>query len=179
MAAVWFKGRVENAFGNYYKYYRLFYSCVAAVSLILLLIYQFSHESPILYKRSWLVLCISFPLLIAGLTIMIVCIRKYFLNLSGVDVLLKDKHEPVLETGGLHRYVRHPLYSGTLLFIWALFLLLPLTSNLIACMVITIYTLIGIRMEEQKLRKEFGDAYKLYASSIPMLVPSLKGKRSY
>lgn len=95
------------------------------------------------------------------------------MNLSGVDVLLKQQKPPLLEQSGLHRFVRHPLYSGTLLFIWALFLLFPWLSNLIACVVITVYTLVGIHMEEQKLMLQFGDTYRRYAAATPMLIPSL------
>lgn len=108
---------------------------------------------------------------LAGLVVMIKCVKKYFLNLSGVDVLLKQQKSTLLEQSGLHRYVRHPLYSGTLLFVWALFLLFPFLNNLIACVVITAYTLIGIRIEEHKLVLEFGDAYRRYAAKTPKLIP--------
>jgi protein-S-isoprenylcysteine O-methyltransferase Ste14 len=174
MAARWFKGIVEKITGRYYRYYRIFYSLVAAITLILLLIYQFTNYSPWLYTPGIVHYLIATPLVVAGLVVMSICIRKYFLNLSGVDVFLKKKRNNVLEKTGLHAYVRHPLYSGTLLFIWALFVLFPLLSNLIACIVITLYTWIGIKMEEEKLVMEFGDHYREYAASVPMLIPHLK-----
>jgi protein-S-isoprenylcysteine O-methyltransferase Ste14 len=92
-------------------------------------------------------------------------------------VLLKKQIAPVLEKGGLHAYMRHPLYSGTLLFIWALFLIFPFMGNLIACVIITVYTLIGIRMEEKKLVIEFGEEYKSYAHQTPMLIPTFRGQK--
>lgn len=173
MAAVWFKTYVQKVFGKYYGYYRLFYSCFAALTLVLLLIYQFSQPSIFLFSRGWLLLVAGVAGTIAGMAIMIICIKKYFLNLSGVDVLLKKQITPVLEKGGLHAYIRHPLYSGTLLFVWSLFLLFPLFSSVIACVIITVYTCIGIRMEEKKLIIEFGDEYRVYASQTPMLIPSI------
>ena len=174
MASVWVKKRIERFLGKYFKYYRPFYSLVAAITLLLLLIYQFSHPSILLFKRWWPLYIISIPLALAGMGVMIVCIRKYFLNLSGIDVFMKKTRTPILEVTGLHSYMRHPLYSGTLLFIWSLFLLFPFLNNLIACIIITLYTLIGISMEEHKLLLEFGDAYRKYSSSIPMLIPFLK-----
>jgi protein-S-isoprenylcysteine O-methyltransferase Ste14 len=176
MASVWFKYYMQSVTRGWFRYYRLFYSIVAAVTLLLLLIYQFSHASPLLFKPVLPLYFISIPLLIGGLVVMAVCIKKYFINLSGIDVLIKKEHNAVLETGGLHAYMRHPLYSGTLLFVWSLFLMFPLMSNFIACLAITVYTCIGIRMEEKKLLIEFGEAYRSYASTVPMLIPSL-GKK--
>ena len=107
---------------------------------------------------------------------MFICITKYFMNLSGVDVFMKHNRQQVLERGGLHGYVRHPLYSGTLIFIWALFLVFPLLSNLIAGIVISLYTWIGIRMEENKLLIQYGEDYRSYAAGVPMLIPGLRKK---
>ena len=174
LAAQWLKRLVESATGSYYRFYRIVYSIIAAIALILLLIYQFSHDSPSLYRPVLIHYLIAIPLAAAGFVIMAICVRKYFMNLSGVDVFIKKKSASILETTGLHRHVRHPLYSGTLLFIWALLIMFPLVSNLIACLVITIYTCIGIRIEEEKLVAEFGEDYRGYAASVPMLIPSLR-----
>jgi methanethiol S-methyltransferase len=174
MATRGFKRLVGRATGSYYRYYRIVYSIIAAITLILLLAYQFSHYSPFLYTPGLLHYLAGIPLAGAGLIVMALCVKKYFINLSGVDVFIKKKSMSVLETGGLHRYVRHPLYSGTLLFIWALLLIFPLVSNLIACLIITIYTCIGIRIEEEKLVIEFGEDYRSYAASVPMLIPSFR-----
>jgi len=72
--------------------------------------------------------------------------------------------------------MRHPLYSGTLLTIWSLLLIFPLLSNLLACLVITVYILIGIQLEEKKLLLDFGEDYRSYASSVPMLIPNIRRK---
>jgi protein-S-isoprenylcysteine O-methyltransferase Ste14 len=113
-------------------------------------------------------------LLVAGMTIMVICIRRYFFDLSGIKVFVSNSHSSAkLQTDGLHNIVRHPLYFGTLLFIWGCFLLFPYLSNLIACSLITIYTIIGIKMEERKLVIEFGERYKYYAGKVPMLIPRL------
>lgn len=178
MAAIWFKRMVKQLMGKHFNYYRLIYSCIAATTLIIIIIFQYSHPSILLFKPGWLLIGFGIIFSLAGLFVMIACIRKYFLNLSGIDVLLNQQSSPVLEKGGMHRHVRHPLYSGTLLCTWALFLLFPLLSNFIASAIITVYTLIGIRIEEQKLLLEFGDDYKVYALKTPMLIPFLKKKFS-
>jgi protein-S-isoprenylcysteine O-methyltransferase Ste14 len=73
---------------------------------------------------------------------------------------------------GLYRWVRHPLYSAGLVFIW----LTPLmTTNLLAFNLgATIYLVVGAMFEERKLLREFGQDYARYRAATPMLVPGLK-----
>ncbi len=77
-----------------------------------------------------------------------------------------------LVENGLYRWVRHPLYTAGLVFIW----LAPVMSwNLLALAIgATLYILIGITFEERKLQREFGEAYARYRESTPMLIPGLK-----
>jgi protein-S-isoprenylcysteine O-methyltransferase Ste14 len=113
--------------------------------------------------------------MILGAAIMLICIKKYFLSLSGLKSLFANKVVAnELRIDGIHKYVRHPLYLGTFIFIWGGFLLLPLLSLLISISIITIYTLIGIRLEEEKLLAEFGETYRKYILLTPMIIPGLK-----
>jgi methanethiol S-methyltransferase len=101
-------------------------------------------------------------------------IRKYFSKLSGIGVFVNENSPLTLEYHGIHRYIRHPLYLGTLLFIWSLLLFDPLLSNFLACMAITAYTLVGIRFEEEKLLAIYGHAYELYRCKTPRLIPNIR-----
>ena len=172
LAGVKLKNRLERVMGRYYRYYRLLYTCLAFLELGLILVYQTSHASILLFS-SQVVFVAGIPLAAIGIYIMGICIKKYFANLSGIDVFTKDEQPMVLEISGLHRYMRHPLYAGTLLFMWSLFLLFPYLSNLIACVVSTAYVLIGISLEEKKLVMEYGERYVLYARKTPKLIPFL------
>ena len=78
---------------------------------------------------------------------------------------------PRLLLTGVHRYVRHPLYLGTFLALWGGFLLHPSAALLISNAITTTYTLIGIRLEEAKLLREFGAPYRHYQQQVPMLLP--------
>ena len=73
---------------------------------------------------------------------------------------------------GLYKYMRHPLYTFGLLFIW----LTPvMTVNMLIMYIsATIYIVIGAYFEERKLCREFGDAYAEYQSNTPMLLPKLR-----
>lgn len=103
-----------------------------------------------------------------------VSILKYFKLLSGIRTLYQAKPSTELRREGIHNYVRHPLYLGTLLFIWGLFFIFPMLNNLIAVVIITLYVLIGIWLEEKKLLIEFGNLYADYISQVPMLIPGFK-----
>ena len=111
---------------------------------------------------------------LVGLVIMGICIKKYFAQLSGLKTLFIDevKTGNTLIITGIHRFVRHPLYAGTFIFIWGLFIFMPYSSLLISNFIITIYTLIGIGFEEKKLIGEFGDQYREYKRKVPMIIPS-------
>ena len=106
---------------------------------------------------------------------MMSCIHKYFYDLSGIQALQKDRPiaTPALQQNGLHKHVRHPLYFGTLLFVWGLFFLFPLLSNLIAATALTIYVLIGIELEEKKLLLEYGREYEEYSKRVGKLIPKI------
>ena len=114
-----------------------------------------------------------FILVIPGFVIMLVTIYKYFNLLSGVRSLYREKETAELKVDGIHKYMRHPLYTGTLLFLWGVFFIFPYVNNLIAVLIITLYVVIGIRYEEQKLVLEFGDSYRRYQLKVPKLIPNL------
>ena len=118
--------------------------------------------------------------MVIGGLIMLLCIKKYFLSLSGLKSLVAEEIVAnELRIDGVHQYVRHPLYFGTFVFIWGLLLLFPYLSLLIANSIITIYTLIAIRFEEQKLVDEFGEAYIKYKNNVPMILPNMKQSKWY
>jgi methanethiol S-methyltransferase len=191
MAAEWFKKACRSAMGRWFIYYRLLYSLFAFITLGAVLVWQFSITSVVLGSFSILKWLPGLPAGLLGLFLMGVSIRKYFFNLSGISVFWKKRKggihtmngqvrakgeepgsgEEPLELGGLHRYIRHPLYLGTLLVVWSLFLFFPSLGNLLACFMITAYTLVGIRFEERKLLQEFGEDYAAYRRKVPMLIP--------
>lgn len=177
LAATSVKIIFKKALGKYFRYYRLAYSVVVTITLLWLLYYQYSFQSPLLIN-SMVIKYFSFLLLVVpGILIMFICIKKYFLILSGVRSLFTATPAAELKADGIHRYVRHPLYSGTILFVWGLFFIFPLLNNLIAVVLLTLYVLIGISFEEKKLIKDFGGKYDEYISKVPKLIPDLKNKK--
>ena len=162
--------------GTAFKYYRLYYTLFALAGFAAVIIYQLRLFSPYVFSPAVASYAIGILISVAGLVIMGVCIKKYFSNLSGLKTFFIDevKTGNQLIVTGIHRYVRHPLYAGTFLFLWGLFILMPLASLLISNFIITVYTLIGIRFEEEKLIREFGLPYEEYKKRVPKIIPSFK-----
>ncbi len=168
----------EKISGRFFRYYRLAYTIFATVALLSVLFFQYSFKSVVLINSTLIKIIALIILLSPGLIIMAISIFKYFILLSGVRTLYQVSPSTELKQDGIHKYVRHPLYTGTLLFVWGLFFIFPLLTNLIAVVIITIYVLIGIIFEEKKLLKEFGSSYLNYIKEVPMLIPNFKKVRA-
>lgn len=157
---------------NAFPYYRPLYTMFATGNLVAVLYCHLQIPVRLLMRSSIIEKIAAIVMFIPAVIVLAATIRKYFMNLSGIDVLLNRPPVPLqLETTGLHRYMRHPLYSGTLLVVWSIFVWQPSIANLVSCTCITIYTRIGIYFEEKKLLLEFGEEYKQYRKKVPMLLP--------
>ncbi len=174
LAATIVKESFKQKLEKYFRYYRLGYSTFALLALIALLIYQYSFLSPLLIKSLGIKYISAIILVLPGFIIMLVSIKKYFMLLSGVRSIFTPIPTPELKVSGIHKYVRHPLYSGTILFVCGLFFVFPTLSNLIAAVLLVLYILVGIVFEEKKLKREFGKAYVDYMSKVPGLFPFLR-----
>ena len=163
--------------GSYFRYYRLGYSIFVTITLVGLLYFQYSFTSIGLINSTLLKYFSVIFLLLPGMAVMMISIKKYFMLLSGIRSVFQATSAAELKVEGIHRFVRHPLYSGTILFVWGLFFIFPTLSNLIAVVLLTLYVLIGISFEEQKLRREFGGKYETYIIDVPMLIPRVKFRK--
>jgi protein-S-isoprenylcysteine O-methyltransferase Ste14 len=171
LAATVVKTKLMQWMGRDSRYYRLLYSILAFATLAWVLHQHFSIQEIILWQPPVLQKIFAWILVLGGLAIMVVCIKKYFLYLSGIDALMDVQYKPVLEQTGLHAYVRHPLYFGTLAFVWGIWWGYPYMHNLVSVLCITLYTLIGAYFEERKLLIEYGEVYRLYQQKTPMIIP--------
>jgi len=110
---------------------------------------------------------------LSALMLLVGVLQTDTLSFVGLSQLFEEKEKPSsLVTRGLYRYMRHPLYTAGLLFLW----LTPSVSinSLTLYIASTLYILAGIYFEERKLLREFGAAYAEYRRSAPMLIPGLK-----
>lgn len=74
-------------------------------------------------------------------------------------------------TPGPYRYIRHPLYLGWLIVLWASPTMTA--AHLVFALMSTIYIFIGIRLEERDLADVLPE-YETYRSQVPMILPTVK-----
>src|SRR6476620_5034234 len=178
LASIGIKKKLLHILGNKFKYYLLCYTVFAFVFLVFILYYQINIETTLVFKPSFFSRLAGIFIGGTGLVIMFICIKKYFISLSGLLSLVKEASHSSLIISGIHKYVRHPLYLGTFGFVWGAFLSYPLWTLLIADTIITVYTLIAIRFEEDKLVEEYGSSYREYQKTVPKLIPSFRSRRT-
>jgi protein-S-isoprenylcysteine O-methyltransferase Ste14 len=77
---------------------------------------------------------------------------------------------PPFRAPALYRVVRHPIYLGWLLVLWASPVMT--VTHLVAALGLTLYILVGARLEERDLVRELR-CYRQYQRKVPMLLPSL------
>lgn len=82
---------------------------------------------------------------------------------------LREPGPRQFRTPFLYTVVRHPVYLGLILMLWAT----PRMSmgRLLFASAMTLYILIGIQFEERDLERAFGDVYRVYKRRVPMLIP--------
>ena len=78
---------------------------------------------------------------------------------------------PPFATPAAYKYVRHPIYAGWLVVVWASPVMT--VSHLVLAAGMTAYTFVGIRLEEAELAKRL-PYYEQYRRKVPMLLPSLR-----
>ena len=160
--------------------YRLAFNLIAVLSIAPALYWTFALPDRELYRFPEIVNIVAVSVqAIAGLGVVYSIYQLDFFFFSGLRQLigvnrfaLESTSTAHLVTNGLHRYVRHPLYATSLIF---LYLTSPMTINRLALIAsITLYFYIGSIFEERKLVREFGEAYRQYQIQVPRLIPRLR-----
>jgi protein-S-isoprenylcysteine O-methyltransferase Ste14 len=154
------------------RIYRFGYNVIGAVTLLPVLAIPALEPGPVVYRipspLSWLFLSAQAA---SALLIVIGILHTDPWHFLGLRQIVEPAQgaESKLVTTGLYRYVRHPLYTAGLLFLW----LTPImTTTLLALYLsLSLYLYVGSFFEERRLRVEFGEAYADYQRRVPRLVP--------
>lgn len=168
LAQRWFGSRAR-------RWYRLGFNLFAGVTFLPVLWLLAILPDQTLYRLGmpWLLFTTAGQLAGAGI-IVVGILQTGALSFVGLkQVIFKEEsvNDGFFVDHGLYRWVRHPLYTGGLIFIW----LTPLmTLNLLVVfLLLTAYLIIGARLEEKRLVAEFGEVYQRYQKEVPMLIPKV------
>jgi len=152
--------------------YRLLYNLVATATLLPVLAIPARIPGLALYQipTPWVYLTTAVQV-VAILAVSLTVLQTGATSFVGIRQLLSSPESGTarLHVSGFYRWVRHPLYTGLLVFIW----LSPImTSSTLALFLgFTLYILIGSRYEERGLIADFGESYEQYRLKVPALFP--------
>ena len=121
-----------------------------------------------LFFTGWIILFVS--------TFLINHFDLFGLRQTYFELQNKPYTELNFKVYSFYKYVRHPLYLGGIIGVWATPYMT--VTHLIFAILITSYFVIGTLFEEKDLIKEFGDTYKKYKRKTPMLIPFIKSFKS-
>jgi len=173
LAGYGMKHRLIRRWPGLHRTYRILYNLLAVVLTVPpLALTWFYPGEPLWHWPAWIAWT-AFGITAAGF---LWSMRWY----DGLEFLglrqLRSHHPTPLEAlvlSPLHRHVRHPWYSLGLLYLWTR----DLNAGwLVAALAITVYIVIGSRLEERKLEQTFGEPYRRYLERVPGLLP-LPGRK--
>ena len=153
--------------------YRLCYNLLALLLIIPPLWLTFMLPGPLLWQWNGPAWWIANGLAVLALAGVFWSLRDY----DGSEFLgtrqWRERERAVEDQEGfhispLHRFVRHPWYSLSLILVWTRDMDLPF---FITAILITLYFIVGSRLEERKLIVYHGDKYLRYRKLVPALVP--------
>jgi protein-S-isoprenylcysteine O-methyltransferase Ste14 len=175
LATLGTKARLRKWFGpGADRWYRLIYNTFGILTFlpILVLVGAFPGQELYTIPSPWAYFALAGQLL-ALVALAIGFLQTGVWSFLGFEQVLNPSRitSSQMVTSGLYRWVRHPLYTASLVFIW----LTPImTTSLLALNIgLTIYLVLGAYYEERKLVREFGQAYLEYQETTPMLIPGL------
>jgi protein-S-isoprenylcysteine O-methyltransferase Ste14 len=125
-----------------------------------------------LHNYNLLVNLFGLALSLLGEVVRIISVGFSFYGTSGRESYLKAEN---LNTSGIYSIVRNPLYVGNFLIFMGLLIVF---SNGFAMMAFAVFLWVQIYfiilVEEEFLKKNFGDRYDRYCSQVNRIIPNFK-----
>lgn len=157
---------------------RSYYVLLSSVALMILFLAwrPINHviwdvASPLLRGPIWLLFWVGWATVLLS-TFLINHLELFGLQQAWQHVRGREAERPELRQPFLYKWVRHPLYLGFFLALWAS----PhmTAGHLLFAAGLSIYMIIAIRYEERDLVATFGQDYELYRQQAGMLTPKLR-----
>jgi len=125
-------------------------------------------DNPVAAQLLWAVFWLGWVLVLVSTFLInhfeLFGLHQVFARLTGHEIPAPRLAKPLF-----YSYVRHPLYLGLLLSLWAVPVMTA--GHLLFSIGATSYIFVGIWFEERDLIAQFGDGYRRYRAEVGMLLP--------
>lgn len=156
------------------RYYRLIYSIVAVITLLIaswitpkwqeFQVWRFQGLALVVPVLVWLPAVVMFYLTFRFFIIW------HFLGLTALGISRKSRDsQRKLITWGIYGLIRHPQFSAGLMMLWTRSLT---DTGFVINVILSLYLIIGARIEETRLLALYGDQYAEYMKKVPGFIPN-------
>jgi protein-S-isoprenylcysteine O-methyltransferase Ste14 len=173
LASVWLKRQVARRWPGLMPAYRLLFNLLALLLLLAPVAMMHHLRGEPLWQWGGLWGWVANALALLALLGVIWSLRYYdgreFLGLRQWQMRARSvEDQEAFHLSPLHRFVRHPWYSLALVLIWTREMDPAL---LLTALLVTLYFVVGSRLEERKLMAYHGEIYRRYRERVPALAP--------
>jgi methanethiol S-methyltransferase len=181
LISIGFTNLMSRLLRTYYAFYRLFYIVISLVLLIPLIKYTGRADTRIIIAYGYPLSIVRYALIAGSLTMFFYAFFFNYDSLSffGIRQILNLRKEKGIDSSadirrnGLLGIIRHPMYLALIIYLWCqTFRMMDIVINA----VLTIYVIVGTKLEEKKLVLEYGDRYIKYQQEVPMLIPFARAR---
>lgn len=173
LASMKVKRWVESVYPRLMPWYRITFNLLAIILLIIPLWMVYSRPGELLIDWTGYAQWISHFIAVLAIAGFFWSSRYYdtgeFLGLKQVkENICTVEDQENFHISPLHRYVRHPWYFLGLVLLWSRDMDV---GFLLSAGLVTLYFVIGSRLEENKLIIYHGQVYRSYMQQVPGLMP--------
>jgi protein-S-isoprenylcysteine O-methyltransferase Ste14 len=172
-ASMWMKQRIAACCPAIVPYYRLLFNGVATLLALPLVYLAWRYPGEPLWQWQGAAFYLVNALALLAFITLLYSMRLYdmgeFLGLRqarGEVHEIKDMEH--FQISAFHRFVRHPWYFLILVILWTRDIS---TTQLLIYSLVTLYLVIGSRLEERKLIAYHGKVYEAYRKRVAGLFP--------
>ena len=172
LAALSVKDFIRAAAPRVFRHYRLLYNILAIVTLVVSVHFHNRQPDVVWDVPNWILL-VGYGLVGSGILLMVAALMNYDLSeFCGFTEMNEFRGRPGrLTTDGLNRWMRHPLYTASLILISGYLMVSPTQNTLVAVIIAFVYILVGSELEERKLIKLYGPEYRRYRKLVRRFLP--------
>jgi protein-S-isoprenylcysteine O-methyltransferase Ste14 len=151
----------DTAYGLVGRYFKL--TLIAMFAYVLLYAFMPTHIPSFVFLNQVFVVYVGLFLLVFALIWTIIA-QGHMQNSWRIGIDTETKTD--LVTTGLFAISRNPIFLGMLISLWGLFLSTPNVCTLLFFIVGYILIQVQVRLEEEFLRSQHGQAYSAYMSEV-------------